>query len=432
MMSWFLHGQPGGVDARCGEADHPALDLDRHLDRAIDRVIARDSCSGCGACVSFDSGLVMQENSGGYLRQLRRSAGRQSPGAVALFRRVCPGVCVSANASPGTTSHELLGAHLGVWKAWATDGEMRRIGSSGGVLTTLSAWLFHPGRTARVVSAATGSDPRRSVPVTITTREAALAAAGSRNAPVAVLSKPDTYLPGSIVVGKPCEASVAAAVARVSTTSRAERPTIVSFFCAGTPRSHATRQLLADLEFSDESALDELSYRGDGWPGKFSVRAGERAASVDHNTSWGKTLGPSTQWRCKICPDGVGESADIVAADCWRTDDRRFPVFTEGLGQSAVIAGSSLGLEILIAARAAGVIHLETISMDSLAAVQPLQRNRRRLLAARAWGSVVAGRLLPRYRGFSLTRLTLQTPLAALTVARGTYRRVRRSLRMNA
>ena len=203
MMSWFLHGQPGGVDARCGEADHPALDLDRHLDRAIDRVIARDSCSGCGACVSFDSGLVMQENSGGYLRQLRRSAGRQSPGAVALFRRVCPGVCVSANASPGTTSHELLGAHLGVWKAWATDGEMRRIGSSGGVLTTLSAWLFHPGRTARVVSAATGSDPRRSVPVTITTREAALAAAGSRNAPVAVLSKPDTYLPGSIVVGKP-------------------------------------------------------------------------------------------------------------------------------------------------------------------------------------------------------------------------------------
>ena len=432
MVSGFLDDQPGGVDARRGEADHPALGLDRGLDRAIGRVIARDACSGCGACVSFDSGLVMQEDRGGYLRPLRRSAGRQSPGAVALLRRVCPDVSVSANASPGTIPHELFGAHHGVWKAWGIDGEMRRIGSSGGVLRAFSPWHLHSGRTARVVSAAAGSDPRRSAPVTIPTGEAALDAAGSRYAPVEVLSNPDTYLPGTTVVGKPCEASAAAAIARVSTSSRAEQPTILSFFCAGTPSSHATRQLLADLGFSDENALDELSYRGDGWPGMFSVRAGERAASVDHNTSWGKTLGPSTQWRCKICPDGVGESADIVAADYWRTDERGFPVFTEGLGQSAVIARSSRGLEILMAAQAAGVIYLETISMDSLATVQPLQRNRRRLLAARALGSVVAGRLLPRYRGFSLTRLTLRTPLAALTVARGTYRRVRRTLRMNA
>ena len=83
-----------------------------------------------------------------------------------------------------------MGSSYGVWEAWASDEAVRHRGSSGGALTALHGWLLGSGRASTIASASIGSDPRRTVPVTITTKEAALAAAGSRYAPVGVLSNP--------------------------------------------------------------------------------------------------------------------------------------------------------------------------------------------------------------------------------------------------
>jgi len=222
-------------------------------------------------------------------------------------------------------------------------------------------------------------------------------------------------------VGKPCEVS---ALRRLNADGN---PLIMSFFCAGTPSARATDTLLRNLGVEDEANVDELWYRGRGWPGRFTARSRGTEVNADYESSWGSTLGPTTQWRCKICPDGVGESADIVAADYWTVDDRGYPVFIEGDGVSALIARTQTGLDTVLRAAAAGVIHLETIEMDSLDRVQPLQRERRRYLAARLLGSRLAGRSVPRYRGFSLLRLSLGEPKRALTVLRGAFSRVRRA-----
>lgn len=311
-----------------------------------------------------------------------------------------------------------MGAYTGVWKAWASNTEIRTTGSSGGVLTAISAWLLSSGQADKVTAAAAGSNPRRSVPVTITSREEALTAAGSRYTPVAALANPDVLAADSVVVGKPCEAS---AIAELSGSG----PLVLSFFCAGTPSALATDRLLTELQVDRSSVIDQLWYRGHGWPGEFSVRSGSTRAHLSYDDSWGRVLGPTTQWRCKVCADGVGERADIVAADYWNVDERGYPVFEEGDGISALIARSPRGLQTVLRAAAAGVIELEEITMDSLAAVQPLQRDRRRFLAARLIGSRLAGRATPKYRGFGLLAQSLRSPRQALRALRGTYRRVR-------
>jgi coenzyme F420 hydrogenase subunit beta len=313
---------------------------------AIDSVLARDSCSGCGLCATLDDGIDMRLNADGYIRPVYARAEQTSPDALDVFRRSCPGVTVRAPAPPqGAAQHPLFGPIVGIWRAWASDTETRRAGSSGGVLTALHAWLIAEGRAAHITGA--GSDPsarRRTVPVTIMTRAQAIDAAGSRYAPVAALSNADV-LNADVVTAKPCEISALRQAA--PDLIDGEPPLLLSFFCAGTPSQHATDTLLRDLGIAEDDPVEALRYRGDGWPGQFTATSGPRTVNADYDESWGKTLGPTTQWRCKLCPDGIGESADIVCADAWDTDEKGYPVFTEGEGVSALIARTSRGQRVI-------------------------------------------------------------------------------------
>lgn len=365
----------------------------------------------------------------GYLRPRFDGPSRAVSGAESVFRRSCPGVIVRSPRPPaGALKHPLLGAYLVAWRAWSTDADIRYAGSSGGALTALHTWLVASGRAARVTGAAKdAAGPRRSVPVTIVTRQEALDAAGSRYGPVAGLDNDDVLRSGAAVTAKPCEISALRQAAPELVDG--EPPLMLSFFCAGTPSQTATDDLLTTLGIAPTDEVTDLRYRGNGWPGRFSATTLERTVSVGYQQSWGEALGPTTQWRCKVCPDGVGESADIVSADCWETDERGYPVFAEGDGTSALIARTERGRLTILEAEAAGAIVLQPLPMATLAAAQPLQTGRRRFLGARLLGSLLAGRRPPQYRGFSLTRLTMAAPRRALRVVRGTFRRVRLDLR---
>src|SRR5690606_29762409 len=102
--------------------------------------------------------------------------------AAQRFARICPGRRVPAPASaPGARAHPILGNHLSAWEGWASNPETRHAGSSGGVLTALASWLVETGRSTSVIGAGADAAPStRTVPITITTREEALGAAGSR------------------------------------------------------------------------------------------------------------------------------------------------------------------------------------------------------------------------------------------------------------
>ncbi|MET1015340.1 MAG: Coenzyme F420 hydrogenase/dehydrogenase, beta subunit C-terminal domain [Leifsonia flava] len=316
-----------------------------------------------------------------------------------------------------------MGSYFGVWEAWSNDADIRNLGSSGGVLTALHVWLLASGRATQIAGvAAARPDLRRTVPVTILSRDEALAAAGSRYAPVPSLTNASVFLERSAVTAKPCEIS---GLARSGLS--APGTLLLSFYCAGTPSQNATDELIDRLGIPPAAPLDEFWYRGHGWPGQFTARAGDVTVQTSYEESWGDSLGPATQWRCKVCPDGVGESADIVAADFWRTNERGYPSFEQGDGSSALIARTRRGYAVIEEAISAGVIHASPIEMELLARVQPLQVTRRRQLLGRLAGSWLGGRRPPRYRGFGLVHLAVGQVRTLLRVARATHRRVRRT-----
>ena len=391
------------------------------LDDAISRVVDQGNCSGCGACVLLDSGLRMTLDSDGYNRPERKTEAIPPNDAISRFSAMCPGVVVRAQRPAGSKRHPTMGSYFEAFEAWATDEQVRHAGSSGGALTALSSWLGSTGEASRVVGAtADPESPRRTVSIEITTKARALELAGSRYAPSSNASGHAALDPSAAFVGKPCEVSALRAMHKDS------GPLLLSFFCAGTPSQHATDSLVVALGVPDDEPIRDLWYRGKGWPGKFTVlRRDGSTVDTSYEQSWGSALGPTVQWRCKICADGVGESADVTAADFWRTDNRGYPDFSEGQGVSAIIARTARGVDVIRRAEAAGVLIISPIDVADLAVIQPLQRQRRETLIGRLVGTRAAGGRVPRYRGFSLTQMALPRLREVFRTAKGSYRRRR-------
>jgi coenzyme F420 hydrogenase subunit beta len=383
--------------------------------------VVRDGlCSGCGACVQLGTGLGMALVDG-FSRPLP-IAGAPASAASPHFDRVCPGRTVVGPRPAGSRSHPTMGPVVTAVQGWATDAELRHRGSSGGVLSALTAWLVESGRARSVVGAAADpATPTRTVTVQITSRQEALAAAGSRYGPVSNAAAALVGQADTVFIGKPCEVDGVRALAEVQAKAA---PLLLSFFCAGTPNQAATDALVAEL--AGQARPTAMWYRGRGWPGRFTVVTAEGGeVGLGYDESWGRVLGRATQWRCKLCPDGVGDSADLVAADFWQTDERGYPSFAEGDGVSAILARTRRGAEVLAEAVAAGVLETQALDVDALAAVQPFQVTRRSTLWGRLLGTRLAGRPVPRYRGFALWRHALRAPLAQVRTARGSFSRAR-------
>lgn len=400
------------------------------LMQAVANVVQNDNCSGCGACALLSERIQMKLAPDGFLRPVFASDAEiradSSDRTVETFNSICPGRRVNSPRSPLASQHNAsLGWYVSSWEGWATDDEIRRLGSSGGVLTAISDWLVRTGQSkSAVASADSSSRPGRTVPVRIMTRDEALAAAGSRYAPVSTISLLNGVDRDTAIVAKPCEASALRQLHEMHGIPDVQRPILLSFFCAGTPSQHATDVLCESLGVRPEDVTG-LRYRGDGWPGNFAVSMVGDTRSLSYDESWGKHLGRALQRRCKICPDGVGESADIAVGDYWAVDDRGYPLFHDDDGRSAVIARTQRGHELLMTAVQENVITLREIDINSVAAVQPLQVQRRRTLAGRLTGRLLAGKRIPRYVGFGLLAAAARNRRETMSAARGTWSRSR-------
>lgn len=395
------------------------------LERAVRSVVANDNCTGCGGCTLVSGRISMRLRGEGWMRPVvapGTSAGARDE--ARRFRAMCPGVRLDAPTAETGTAHPTFGRYVSAWRGQAIDAETRAAGSSAGVLTALSTYLVSDGRARAVRGVAMDpAAPTRTVPVRIMSRDEALGASGSRYAPVSTLDGFDQSY--DAIVAKPCEISALRRLGAVG----AEAPLTLSFFCAGTPSHRATRSLIAKLGVDPDDA-EALRYRGNGWPGEFTVTAGGSSVGISYDDSWGKHLGRDLQWRCKVCPDGTGEDADVAVGDFWRADEKGYPLFDDADGESVVIARTRRGHDLLMAAASAGVIALSEVDLDDVDRIQPLQRARKRTVAVRQLARVLTFKRVPRYRGYGFLARAAQHPRLALKTFLGTLVRSWRD-RMN-
>jgi coenzyme F420 hydrogenase subunit beta len=393
-------------------------------------------CCGCGACAYIDpQGIEMADVLEHGRRPLVREGSLQGAQAREALE-VCPGVALEHRfdeKAPGLI-RELIpawGPVLEVWEGYSADDEVRFAASSGGAATALALYCIERGGMYGALHINARADiPYLNETILSRSRDEMMRATGSRYAPASPcdgLQRIEDAPAACVFIGKPCDVAATSKARRIRPGLDAKLGLTIAIFCAGTPSTRGTVEMLKKMGVSDMSEVKSVRYRGNGWPGnavaRFDTPAGEQKGEMTYADSWGNVLQKYRQWRCYVCIDHSGEFADIAVGDPWyRT------VEPGEAGRSLILVRTERGRQILKEAMAAGYI---TAQKADPAIVYGSQKGFPTVRGS-VWGRILVSRLMgaaaPKYRNMPMFRFWLGK-LSLKEKAQSIYGTIKRVMR---
>lgn len=374
----------------------------------IKDVCERQLCTGCGVCAAVEPDRFRMGDDLELGRRpfLKDDAAEETGEALGC----CPGRGLehTFDRSDPELNKDLMpgwGPVYEVWEGHATDEAIRFAGSSGGAATALALFAIEQGNADHAVHIGARTDtPWLNETVRSRTREELISRSGSRYAPASPCDMLHEIEQGSercVFIGKPCDVAAVDSARRIRPELDAAIDCTIAFFCAGVPSTRGTLELLRKIGVTDPSTVEHLRYRGNGWPGMWTVvyRDGtEQQHQMTYAESWG-FLQRFRQWRCYICPDHTGEFADIAVGDPWYRE-----IEPGEAGSSLLVARTPRGREIIKAAAEAGYITLLRSEPELLPKSQPNLLSTRGGLWMRLKVLKMFGAGVPKFVGFPLLR----------------------------
>lgn len=378
--------------------------------KRVDQVVKWRLCLGCGACAHRcpENNIRLVDVVDQGIRPCIDLTKCKSCGECV---KVCPGIEMSRQSFNGRSIPELLdcwGPVMEIWEGYAADPEIRFEGSSGGAATALALFCLEREKFAGVLHTGTKPEaPLRNVPVFSRNRDELLRFTGSRYSPAAPCERLDWIENSSspcVFIGKPCDVAALRKSQAVNQGLNSKVGLAISIFCAGTPSSKGTYNLLSALDVIPEQ-VEEIRYRGRGWPGMTTVKVKGRIRQMSYKESWDGILSKYGQFRCRLCPDSTGEFADISCGDPWYRE-----IKPGELGRSLVLVRTEQGRKIVQDAMEAGYLMLKKVSPAVLPASQKALLNKRQHLFGRLLAMQIMQVPAPCFRGFSLRENWLKLP----------------------
>lgn len=381
-------------------------------------------CNGCGLCEAVGQGIKMQLKSDGFYHPQAQSVDHADMKAI---RSVCPGINVR---HPKGSHHSIWGDVVRACNAWAHDSDIRHSSSSGGVTSALAIYLLESGKVDAVLHVGTdeNGDYRSNHLCISHSREDILLRNASRYAPAQVFNHIRTILDSDnatyAFIGKPCDIAGMQNLVKTFPQYEGRIGYYLAIFCAGIPSFNATEQAIKQLGHDQEAV--SVRYRGDGWPGYFTVTyADGTSRRMTYSESWGKILGRQIAFRCKVCPDSVGLLADIASGDAWNTRDG-YPDFTEAEGRNFCFIRTQKGDDLMRQAVEAGYIDEEQLDIDQVRFMQPYQYRRRMETGWRIAAAYIMSGFKLHFHGTGWLRNAMKiSPKAGLRILIGSARRYR-------
>ena len=349
-------------------------------------------CIGCGICES----IVGRES----IKISMTKKGRLEPQEISplsnedlnKIKKVCPGVLVKGlpkNEINKNSKFDLIwGYYHSLFYSWSTDSKIRFQSSTGGLLNGLSLYLLESKIVDFVLH--TGTDPQkpmRSISKYSRNKSELLSSGScSRYGPSSPLDKFHEALNLNqpfAFVGKPCDISAIRQLSKIDGRVNESCKYLLTLVCGGFGEFTKSQDFIESFNVKEEN-LEIFRYRGNGNPGKMYIKTdtGEEY-DKDYNSFWGEESTWRVPFRCKICPDAIGESADVAALDTWPGGSPK----GEDEGFNAAIVRTQKGLELLNNAIDAGYIKKgNSLSIEEISDFQPHQVKKKQAVFARHQG----------------------------------------------
>jgi coenzyme F420 hydrogenase subunit beta len=396
---------------------------------SLEEIVEGGLCIGCGLCL----GVAGREK----IQIVLTPEGRERPVALraldaATLERInaiCPGTRVEG-ARPEAQSERaavdvVWGSAERLAIGYAGDPQLRYRASTGGVLTALGQFLLMSGRAKFIVHVGSSyAEPLRTETRVSFDAASVIEGMGSRYGPAAPLVDFTALLDRAepfALIAKPCDIAAVRNLSRID--SRVDRYLryALTFICGGASDLTKSEEVVSGLGIrSDELAL--FRYRGYGNPGPTRLETKDgRPFELSYQEMWKDEATWRIQPRCKICPDAIGESADLAASDVWPGGGPA----GEDEGFNGIIVRTERGLELYRAALAAGaIVETQRIGFRDFDEFQPHQVRKKRAVWARLAGMRAAGCAVPETHNLRLAECArLNTLVENLAEARGARRR---------
>ena len=358
----------------------------------LENIVKNGLCIGCGLCQSITGK--------DYIKISMSSKGRLEPKEIKKISsktfnkilNVCPGVIVEGlpkELVDKNTKYDLLwGYYLSLFYAWSTDKKIRYESSTGGLLNGLSLYLLDTNKVNFILHTATNPEkPMRSVSRFSYNKDDLLNANScSRYGPASPLDKfyeaLDLNQPFAFV-GKPCDISAIRQLSKTDERVNKLCKYLLTLVCGGSTEFTKSQDFIESFKVKEDE-LTIFRYRGFGNPGKMYIKTYDgREYDKEYNSFWGEESTWRVHFRCKICPDAIGESSDIAALDTWKGGSPK----GEDEGFNAAIVRTTNGLDLLNEAIKAGYIKKgDDLTIEDINDFQPHQVNKKKAVYARHKG----------------------------------------------
>ena len=365
--------------------------MNRSVNQLSD-IVDNGLCIGCGLCQSIAGKDKIEVTMTSKGRLEPKEISKISPEIFKKIVNVCPGTIVEGLPKEEvnqSAKHNLVwGYYLSLCYTWSTDKKIRFESSTGGLLNGLSIYLLETKKVKFILhTAADPKKPMRSVPKFSYSKEELLNCEGrSRYGPTAPLEKFHEALDLSqpfAFVGKPCDISAIRQLSKIDTRVNQLCKYLLTLVCGGFAEFTKAQEFIESFNVKEDE-LSIFRYRGYGNPGKMYIKTKDgREYDREYNSFWGEESTWRVPFRCKICPDAIGESADIAALDTWRGGSPK----GEDEGFNAAIVRTKKGLDLLNEAAKTGFIHIgDKLEIEDISDFQPHQVNKKKAVYARHQG----------------------------------------------
>ncbi len=405
------------------------------------RVVTDGMCIGCGLCQSIAGPEKIQMRLVENLTQRPVATGSLDGETVDRIYRTCPGTRIEGLPEEQIEADSHSDRIWGVWRqlalVWAAEPQVRYRSSTGGVLTALALYLLEQKEVDFILHAKSSRQyPAFGQHAISRTRADVLVAAGSRYGPTAtladilgILEQAETSGETFAFIGTPCDVTglrnLATEDPRVDACCRYR----LAMVCGGFMTPVALRRFLAEIGV-EWGELQSLRYRGYGCPGptRIETRDGQ-VIEKNYLDFWGDNEAAwQLPFRCKVCADGIGDAADVAAADTWDGGSPTREGQADDPGQNAVILRSRRGQALLEKAEAAGyIVTGSALTPRDLDRFQPHQVAKKKAVWARFVGMRNANCIVPEVARLRLKPLARAQSVAEnLREARGARERCRK------
>ncbi|MGI9350208.1 MAG: Coenzyme F420 hydrogenase/dehydrogenase, beta subunit C-terminal domain [Rhizobiaceae bacterium] len=376
-------------------------------------------CAGCGLCqaIAGSDRISVTKSANGYERPVVVDKLNQE--IVEQIFDVCPGTHIEglpeSEICTETNIDKIWGPWLRMVLAWAAHKNTRFEGSTGGVLTALADFLLADGRVNFILHVkASEKEPTFGKRHLSFNHADVLEAAGSRYGPAAPLIDVDQVLDRGqpfAFIGKPCDIAALRNLARHD--PRVDR--LVKYWltpvCGGYMPPPSLDAFLNRAGVSTQD-IKSFRYRGLGCPGPTRVETETGIKDFHYLDLWGEDESAwQLPFRCKICPDGIGEAADIAASDTWPGGSPTREESMDDPGTNAAVVRTVRGLELLEAAEKAGFLTLGSeVTPDDMNTYQPHQVRKKFAVQDRHLGMGDEGRIVPVTKRLRIDELAAEMP----------------------